>query len=110
ALSGLRVRTRFFRKGASPMKHDQFTLPFLDTTSLAGGLGLYSGFPTAGFPTAKSPTLPEMTFEPEKAEVVEAPAPRSRPSPPTTTASPAIAVSPRAGRRALETIWPRSGA
>jgi hypothetical protein len=29
------------------MKHDQFTLPFLDTTSLGGGLGLYSGFPTA---------------------------------------------------------------
>ena len=32
------------------MKHDQFTLPFLDTTSLGGGLGLYGGFPTAGFP------------------------------------------------------------
>ena len=57
------------------MKHDQFTLPFLDTTSLGGGLGLYSGFPTAGFPTAKSPALPEMTFEPEEAEVVDAPDP-----------------------------------
>ena len=52
------------------MKHDQFTLPFLDTTSLGGGLGLYSGFPTA-----KSPALPEMTFEPEEAEVVDAPDP-----------------------------------
>ena len=52
------------------MKHDQFTLPFLDTTSLGGGLGLYSGFPTA-----KSPALPEMTFEPEAAEVVDAPDP-----------------------------------
>ena len=50
------------------MKHDQFTLPFLDTTSLGGGLGLYSGFPTA-----KSPALPEMTFEPEAAEVVDTP-------------------------------------
>ena len=57
------------------MKHDQFTLPFLDTTSLGGGLGLYSGFPTAGFPTARSPALPEMTFEPEAAEVVDAPDP-----------------------------------
>ena len=27
------------------MKHDQFTLPFLDTTSLGGGMGLYGGFP-----------------------------------------------------------------
>ena len=52
------------------MKHDQFTLPFLDTTSLGGGLGLYSGFPTA-----KSPALPEMTFEPEAAEVVDTPDP-----------------------------------
>ena len=55
------------------MKHDQFTLPFLDTTSLGGGLGLYGGFPTAGFPTAKSPALPEMTFEPEAPEVVDTP-------------------------------------
>jgi adenine-specific DNA methylase len=52
------------------MKHDQFTLPFLDTTSLGGGLGLYSGFPTA-----KSPALREMTFEPEAAEVVDTPDP-----------------------------------
>ena len=52
------------------MKHDQFTLPFLDTTSLGGGLGLYRGFPTA-----KSPALPEMTFEPEAAEVVDTPDP-----------------------------------
>ena len=51
------------------MKHDQFTLPFLDTTSLGGGLGLYSGFPTA-----KSPALPEMTFRAEEAaEIVDTP-------------------------------------
>ena len=54
------------------MKHDQFTLPFLDTTSLGGGLGLYRGFPTA-----KSPALPEMTFEPEAAEVVDTPDPEA---------------------------------
>ena len=29
------------------MKHDQFTLPFLDTTIVAEGFGLYGGFPTA---------------------------------------------------------------
>jgi hypothetical protein len=26
------------------MNHDQFTLPFLDTTSLGGDLSLYRGF------------------------------------------------------------------
>ena len=29
------------------MKHDQFSLPFLDTTSLGGGFGLYDGSPAA---------------------------------------------------------------
>ena len=29
------------------MNHDQFTLPFLDTTIVAEGFGLYGGFPTA---------------------------------------------------------------
>ena len=27
------------------MKHDQFTLPFLDTTIVAEGFGLYGGIP-----------------------------------------------------------------
>ena len=57
------------------MKHDQFTLPFLDTTSLGGSLSLYGGFPTAGFPTTRSPALPEMTFEPDAAEIVDPPDP-----------------------------------
>jgi hypothetical protein len=30
-----------------PMNHDQFTLPFLDTTIAGDGFGLYGGFPTA---------------------------------------------------------------
>jgi hypothetical protein len=52
------------------MKHDQFTLPFLDTTSLGGGLDLHGGIPTARFPA-----LPEMTFQPEAVEVVDTPDP-----------------------------------
>jgi hypothetical protein len=52
------------------MKHDQFTLPFLDTTIVAEGFGLYSGFPTA-----KSPAPVQMNLEPEKAEVLDAPSP-----------------------------------
>jgi SAM-dependent methyltransferase len=50
------------------MKHDQFTLPFLDTTSLGGGIGLYGGFTAA-----KPPALPQMNLEPEEAEVVDSP-------------------------------------
>jgi hypothetical protein len=64
------------------MKHDQFTLPFLDTTSLGGGIGLYGGFTAA-----KPPALPQMNLEPEEAEVVDAQTFRSRLSRPTTTAS-----------------------
>jgi hypothetical protein len=52
------------------MKHDQFTLPFLDTTIVAGGFGLYGGFPTA-----KSPAPAQMNFEPEEAEILDAPIP-----------------------------------
>jgi hypothetical protein len=71
------------------------TLPFLDTTSLGGGLDLYGGIPTA-----RSPALPEIIFQPEAVEVVDTPDPTtSTVLAPTTTTSPAIAVSPRAGRR-----------
>jgi hypothetical protein len=73
------------------MKLDQFTLPFLDTTSLGGGPGLHGGIPTA-----RSPALPEMTFHPKAVESSTHPTPRSRPSLPTTATSTAIAVSPRA--------------
>jgi hypothetical protein len=53
-----------------PMKHDQFTLPFLDTTIVAEGFGLYGGFPTA-----KSSAHAQMNLEPEEAEVLDAPVP-----------------------------------
>ena len=49
------------------MNHDQFTLPFLDTTIVAEGFGLYGGFPTA-----KSPAPVQMNLEPEEAEVLDA--------------------------------------
>ena len=52
------------------MKHDQFTLPFLDTTIVAEGFGLYGGFPTA-----KSSAHAQINFEPEEAEVLDAPVP-----------------------------------
>jgi hypothetical protein len=51
------------------MNHDQFTLPFLDTTPLGAGFGLYGGFPTA-----KSPAHAHQNFEPDEPEVIEAPA------------------------------------
>jgi hypothetical protein len=49
------------------MKHDQFTLPFLDTTIVAEGFGLYGGFPTA-----KSSAHAQMNLE---AEVLDSPVP-----------------------------------
>ena len=52
------------------MKHDQFTLPFLDTTIVAEGFGLY-----AGFPTAKSSAHAQINVEPEEAELLDAPVP-----------------------------------
>ena len=52
------------------MKHDQFTLPFLDTTIVAEGFGLYGRFPTA-----KSSAHAQINVEPEGAELLEAPVP-----------------------------------
>jgi hypothetical protein len=52
------------------MKHDQFTLPFLDTTIVTEGFALYGGFPTA-----KSSAHARMNVEPELAELLEAPVP-----------------------------------
>jgi hypothetical protein len=52
------------------MNHDQFTLPFLDTSIVAEGFGLYGGFPTA-----KSPAPAQINVEPEEAELLDAPAP-----------------------------------
>jgi N12 class adenine-specific DNA methylase/predicted RNA methylase len=50
------------------MKHDQFSLPFLDTTILADGLGLYGGFPTA-----KSPAPPQMNLGSEEPKLHDTP-------------------------------------
>jgi predicted RNA methylase len=52
------------------MNHDQFTLPFLDTTALGGGFGLYGGFPIA-----KSSAHAHQNFEPDEPEVLDAPVP-----------------------------------
>ena len=52
------------------MNHDQFTLPFLDTTIVAEGFGLFGGFPTA-----KSSAHAQINVEPEEAELLDAPIP-----------------------------------
>ena len=52
------------------MKHDQFTLPFLDTTIVAEGFSLFGGFPTA-----KSSAYAQINVEPEEAEPLNAPIP-----------------------------------
>jgi N12 class adenine-specific DNA methylase/predicted RNA methylase len=53
-----------------PMNHDQFTLPFLDTTIVAEGFGLYGGFPTA-----ESSAQAQMNFKAEEDEALDAPVP-----------------------------------
>ena len=72
------------------MKHDQFTLPFLDTTIVAEGFGLY-----AGFPTAKSSAHARINVEPEEAELLDAPVP-------TNPSLPAQDSRRSASRRKLE--------
>jgi hypothetical protein len=89
------------------MNHDQFSLPFLDTTSLGGGFGLYDRSPT-----------PKPTPTREDAGLFETPAPDPTASLPTQnrtlaitahdTGSPAIAVLPKVGKGAQSTISPRS--
>ena len=86
------------------MNHDQFTLPFLDTTSLGGGFGLYRGFPTS-----KSRAHTHINSEPEAAEVLDAPVPIEPLIPANDIASPASAVSPRPGRVEPKTTSPPSG-
>jgi hypothetical protein len=56
------------------MNHDQFTLPFLDTTIVAKGFDLYGGFPTA-----KSSAPAHTNIEGEEAEVLDPPV-RTQPS------------------------------
>ena len=90
-------------KARTPTSHEQFALPFLDTTSLSGGIGLYGGF------SAAKRTQPATTAQPDKSETDEATAPRRLPSPRMTIASLAIASSPRPGRAGRQPISPRSG-
>jgi predicted RNA methylase len=57
------------------MKHDQFTLPFLDTNIVAEGFGLYFGFSAAKSASA------QINVEPEEAESLDAPVPTKPPLP-----------------------------
>jgi hypothetical protein len=86
------------------MNHDQFSLPFLDTTSLGGGFGLYDRSPT-----------PKPTPTREGAGLFETPAPDPTASLPTQNRTLAITAHdyrlaglPKAGKRAQRTISPRS--
>ena len=67
------------------MSHDQFSLPFLDTTSLGGGFGLYDGSSTPKRAAKSAPTR-------EGAELFEAPVSEPSSSFPTQNPTPAIAA------------------
>ena len=109
-----RICARFsVSKRRSPMDHDQFSLPFLDTTSLSGGFGLYGG-------SSGAEAVPEVRPDPRGRGAVRhagfrnprrptRPRSRRRPSPRRITGSPAIAVLARPGKSAPRTISPRSG-
>ena len=63
------------------MNHDQFSLPFLDTTSLGGGFGLYDG--STAPKRAANPAAtrePAELFEPSASEPL-APLPTQNPTP-----------------------------
>ena len=78
------------------MNHDQFSLPFLDTTSLGGGFGLYDRSPT-----------PKPTPTREGAGLFETPAPDPTASLPTQNRTLAIAAHDYrlAGDRRLAEGW-----
>jgi hypothetical protein len=82
------------------MKHDQFTLPFLDTTSLGGGFGLYDGSSAPKHAPKPVPTL-------EGAALFETPVSDRTASVPTQ--NPTLAISARdyrlAGGRCLAEGW-----
>jgi len=50
------------------MSNEQFALPFLDTTSLAGGLGLYGGFSA---PKASPPAAIDLELEADEAPAAD---------------------------------------
>src|ERR1700722_9395423 len=78
------------------MDHDQFSLPFLDTTSLGGGFGLYDRSPT-----------PKPTPTRDGAELFEAPG--SEPSSTFPPQNPTLAIAAHdyrlAGDRRLAEGW-----
>jgi hypothetical protein len=78
------------------MNHDQFSLPFLDTTSLGGGFGLYDRSPT-----------PKPTPTREDAGLFETPAPNPTASLPTQNRTLAITAHDYrlAGDRRLAEGW-----
>ena len=82
------------------MSHDQFSLPFLDTTSLGGGFGLYDGSSTPKRAAKSAPTR-------EGAELFEAPVSEPSSSLPTQNPTPAIAAHDYrlAGDRRLAEGW-----
>src|SRR3984885_13831549 len=79
-----------------PMDHDQFSLPFLDTTSLGGSFGLYDSSPP-----------PKLPPPPEGAGLFETPAPDPTASLPTQNRTLAIAAHDYrlAGDRRLAEGW-----
>jgi hypothetical protein len=81
------------------MNHDQFSLPFLDTTSLGGGFGLYGGSSSSKGVATPAPTRGAGLFE----------TPISEPSAflPTSPQTPAIAAQDYhlAGDRSLAEGW-----
>ena len=87
------------------MNHDQFSLPFLDTTSLGGGFGLYDG--SSAPKRARSLRRPTRAPDCSKRPFPNRPRPfrpriPHRPSPRRITGSPAIAALPRVGKTRAE--------
>ena len=82
------------------MNHDQFSLPFLDTTSLGGGFGLYDGSSTPKRAGKSAPTH-------EGAGLFETPVSEPTASLPTQNPTPAIAAQDYrlAGDRRLAEGW-----
>ena len=82
------------------MNHDQFSLPFLDTTSLSGGFGLYGGSSTPK-------RSPKPTSIGEDAELFDTPVSDPAASDETPIPTPAIAAQDYrlAGDRRLGETW-----
>ena len=82
------------------MDHDQFSLPFLDTTSLGGGFGLYGGSSAPKRSPKSAPTR-------EDAELFDPPVLEPAASDETAIPTPAVAAQDYrlAGDRRLGQTW-----